>query len=370
MAKPRSIVWPIEEHTKAKHRILRGYLDAWLPIMSKHNTRLVYIDAFAGPGVYAGGEPGSPIIALNAFLEHGFRDRITAELVYIFIEEDEKRVERLTEEVGRLGSLPDRLKVDIRHGVYEEVFGATLDRLKKEQKQLAPTFAFVDPFGYSQASMKLSGRFLQFERCEVLIYVPFRHIARFVSKPEQEAVLTTLFGSDAWRAAKDVEGNQRLRLLHDLFQQQLTNVCDLKYVRSFEIITRHQNSGYHLFFGTKHPLGLEKMKEAMWRTDPVEGQRFADRTSADPSQQTLFAPEPDTSALRNALIARFGKVPFSIEETLDFTLFETPYLPTHVKTRTLKPLEGAGRLRVLSPTTGRRRGTYPAGTRMQFVRER
>ena len=50
MAKPVETVWSIEEHTKAKHRILRGYLDAWLPIMSAHNGRLAYIDGFAGPG--------------------------------------------------------------------------------------------------------------------------------------------------------------------------------------------------------------------------------------------------------------------------------------------------------------------------------
>jgi three-Cys-motif partner protein len=114
MAKPIETVWQIEDHTKAKHRILRGYLDAWLPIMSTHNGRLVYIDGFAGPGVYAGGEPGSPIIALNAFLEHTHRHRITAELVYAFIEENENRVNQLKKEVDKLRSqLPANVKVEL-----------------------------------------------------------------------------------------------------------------------------------------------------------------------------------------------------------------------------------------------------------------
>jgi hypothetical protein len=38
-----------------------------------------------GPGVYADGEPGSPIIALKSFLEHRCREKITAELIYIFL---------------------------------------------------------------------------------------------------------------------------------------------------------------------------------------------------------------------------------------------------------------------------------------------
>ena len=63
---PKDTIWPIEPHTCAKHQILRKYLDAWLPILGTYNKRIVYIDGFAGPGEYKGGEPGSPIIALEA----------------------------------------------------------------------------------------------------------------------------------------------------------------------------------------------------------------------------------------------------------------------------------------------------------------
>jgi len=213
--------------------------------------------------------------------------------------------------------------------------------------------------------MKLSGRFLQFDRCEVLIYVPLPFIARFLSLPEQEKALTTLFGTDQWKAARDVRGEARLELLHDLFQAQLKLECGLDYVRSFEIVTAHKNSGYHLFFGTQHKLGLQRMKEAMWRLDPLEGQRFADSTSRH--QQTLFEQEPDTPPLRRAMIAHFEGATFSIDDAELFTLVETPYLPSHVKTRTLKPLETAGQLEIVQAKSDRRRGTYPPGTRMRFV---
>ena len=81
----------------------------------------------------------------------------------------------------------------------------SFEHLEEEGKNLAPTFPFIDPFGYAQASMKLSGQFLQFDRCEVLVYVPFR-FARFLSVANQEAALTTLFGTDKWKAAHDVKG--------------------------------------------------------------------------------------------------------------------------------------------------------------------
>jgi len=363
VAKPQPTVWEIEEHTKAKHRILRRYLEAWLPIMSQRNHRLVYVDGFAGPGVYAGGEPGSPIIALQAFLQHAYRARITAELIYVFIEEDPRRFARLGEEVGKLGALPDQLKIDMRQGAYEDVFGAVLEEIERRGARLAPTFAFVDPFGYSDASMKLSGRFLQFDRCEVLIYFPLSYLNRFVGRAGQAAAFTTLYGTDEWRRAIDLQGAERQRFLLDLFQQQLVAQCGLTDVRSFEIVTATPNAGYDLVFGTRHELGLERMKEAMWTMDPVAGVRFVDSTSA---QGTLFEPEPDTRALAQAFRERFGTAPFSIEDAERFTR-TTAYLKSHVRRRTLQPLEDAGRLAIVSTTAGRRRGTYPAGTTMRFL---
>lgn len=62
-------LWSIEDHTRAKHVILRKYLQAWFPIMhSLKQKRLVYIDGFAGPGKYEGGEDGSPLVALTVFV--------------------------------------------------------------------------------------------------------------------------------------------------------------------------------------------------------------------------------------------------------------------------------------------------------------
>lgn len=364
MAGEHETIWEIEEHTRAKHRILRGYLEAWLPIMSSSNERLVIVDGFAGPGVYKGGEPGSPIISLRAFLDHQYQDRITAELVYIFIEEDTDRAARLEQEIAELGKLPSQTKVQVINGAYEDVFSEALDEVEKKGGALAPTFAFIDPFGYAQASMHLSGRFLQFDRCEVLIYVPVSFINRFLGRAGQETALTSLFGTDRWKKALQLKGRARQRFLHDLFREQLVEEAGLTYVQSFEIVTSAQYSGYHLFFGTKHELGLERMKQTMWKIDPVEGHRFRDSTLQ--GQAPLFETQVDTAPLRDEFIAHFASKPFSIEEALRFTLIETPYIPSHVRRLTLKPLEEAGKLEVVSAKQGRRRGTYPTGTVLRF----
>ncbi len=240
------VVWKIDKHTLAKHEILRRYLEAWLPIMSSWCPRLVIIDGFAGPGVYKGGEPGSPIVELQTFLTHKQRDRIRAEVVCVFIEEDVRRAERLEQEIARFGKLPSQLRVRVIPGKYEETFSRILDEIQEQGASLAPTFAFIDPFGYSQAPMHLSGRFLQFERCEVLLYAPLRWINRFISRAGQETALTSFFGTDRWKDAIPLYRQTRIRFLHDLLYEQLKAETGLRYVRSFEIVAPG-NHGYHLF---------------------------------------------------------------------------------------------------------------------------
>ena len=60
MATPKDTLWELDPHTLGKHLVLRAYLDAWLPVMGSWQGRLLFIDGFAGPGEYEGGEEGSP----------------------------------------------------------------------------------------------------------------------------------------------------------------------------------------------------------------------------------------------------------------------------------------------------------------------
>lgn len=69
---PDETIWPLDQHTRAKHELLRRYLGAWFPILTYagYHGRVMFLDGFAGPGIYSNGEPGSPIIALNTLVNH------------------------------------------------------------------------------------------------------------------------------------------------------------------------------------------------------------------------------------------------------------------------------------------------------------
>ncbi len=81
----KDILWEIEPHTKAKHKILETYLKAWFPIISNRSDRILFVDGFSGPGEYLNGENGSPILAINVAQNHVLN--LDAEIIFLFIDE-------------------------------------------------------------------------------------------------------------------------------------------------------------------------------------------------------------------------------------------------------------------------------------------
>lgn len=361
LPKPKDTCWPIDTHTRAKHQILREYLQAWLPIVGTKFPRIRLIDGFAGPGCYVGGEPGSPIIMLNTLLEHSARASISAKIEYIFIEERQDRFEALERSIEALrgaNPLPSSVTVDSRSGRFDQLMPLVAPASEAHKP---PTFAFVDPFGWKDAPMELTSGILGIDHCEALIYVPLPFIARFVDEASVEDSLTLLYGGETWRNARTLSADARIEALRTSFEMAMLEHST--YVRAFDI-RPDGNRGYTLFFGTRSLLGLEKMKAVMWNVDPAGGCLYTDMT--DPGQEVLFKPEPDYSQLESMLRQHFHTKAFSIEEAEQFVLDGTPFAKSHLKTRTLKPAEVAGHLTAIGRARGRKRGTFPPGTRLRF----
>lgn len=378
MVSPQVVHWPIEPHTQIKHLILRRYLEAWLPIMAKHNGRILFLDGFAGPGRYEGGEEGSPLIALKAVLDHPHFQQHPRQLeaIFIFIEKERDRALALREELRQLKkdrSVPDWVKTRVVNRQFAGFMTRRLNKLEKEGHRLAPTFAFIDPFGFKGVPIKVIGRIAGNPRCECLITFMYEAVNRFVAHPQPkvQAHFTRLFGTSRWKKLLD-EKDPDLRRdgLAGLYRKQLIERAKFKYVRTFEMINRGNRTEYFLYFGSNNIRGLSKMKEAMWRADPIQGETFSDRT--DPAQLVLLQPEPDLSRLRKLLQERFqGKGWIRIDDVENFVLLDTPYSEViHLKRRTLEIMERKDPpLIQVKRTPGAREhpGQYPAGTQIRFL---
>lgn len=364
MAASRKVHWAFARHTEAKHRVLRDYLAAWIPILASQAQDLVFIDGFAGPGGYSGGAKGSPLVMLDAYARRADRHRLGVVGHFFFIEQHEGRAAALRAKIDQRKAAPD-IRIAVITGDYDVEPPDLLVRLRQRwPQQLPPIFAFIDPFG-AQDRLALTGQLLTLPRCEALVFVPMGHFARFIHEASIEATMDALFGTASWRRAREQpDVRSRLGVLVPLFRRQLERTAT--WSRAFEIVPRTKANSHFLFFATSNPKGLAKMKEAMWKLDPVAGQRFRDSSNVD--HPVLFEPEPDVAPLFNLLKDQFGVQAFSIQDAEDFTLFDTPFRhDAHLKRLTLASAERAGRLVPVDPPEHRRRCQYPPGTQIRFT---
>jgi len=363
MATPKETLWELDPHTSAKHEILRRYLAAWFPILGTYHSRIVYIDGFSGPGRYKNGEPGSPMIALDVAVNH--RKSTTGEIVLWFIEERDDRLAHLKQELAAV-RVPAHFKVIADSGRFHEKFGSVLGSIEADKNALAPTFAFIDPFGFSGIPFSLIERLLGHKRCEAFITFMVDAVNRFLEHPEDKVVqhIAEAFGGDeAVKIAKG--GGDRIAKLRELYQSKLSSAA--KYVRYFEMRDRQDRTQYYLFFATNHELGHLKMKEAMWKVDPDGDFRFSDGTN--PNQMVLFEADPTkvlAAQVRDEFRAKGTVTGFQVRI---FVENKTAYLKKHM-TASLKQEEESGRLKVEEHKTDgkkRRANSYPDEARLTWA---
>ena len=147
---------------------------------------------------------------------------ITAEVVYLFIEKDNKRYKHLDSLVKQQSNLPQNCRVDVVHGVYDERMTEVLDDVETQRRRLAPCFVMVDPFGTSGIPMPLITRILQNPRSEVYISFMYESINRFASTPEFKRHLDELFGCEDWRQGLEIPaGEARKDFFYELYESQL-----------------------------------------------------------------------------------------------------------------------------------------------------
>ena len=356
MSFPSGVTWELLPHTAAKHEILRQYLGAWFPILGiGTGSDLYYFDGFAGPGEYTGGELGSPLIALNTAAN--VASMFPSSVYFVFSELEAPRARHLSDLLsGRY--YPPHFNIDIRSAVpFEEVMVEYLDRLEVLGTN-PPMFVFIDPFGWKGFPMEIVARILRLPRTEVFINFMFEEINRFISVNGQSANVDALFGCHDWVDIIDqVDPRERNQQLWSLYDSQLRTVGGAEYLRSFEMRNDNGLVDYYLFYGTRHLLGLAKMKEAMWKVDPSGRFLFSDATN--PAQLTLFGHDPDLPALKELLLVRFRGAPVRYLDLINFVLAETAFIESHCK-RVLREMETANypSLRVLKSRPGRRRGDF------------
>ena len=361
---PEETVWVLEPHTKGKHEVLSHYLDAWLPIMLYSNDRVRYIDAFAGPGVYQGGELGSPLIAMERFITHSQTTGAKGSIAFDFIESEHDRYMHLKSVVtGRYPELPPNATWEAHPGTFDDTMTKILDQLDDRRLDLPPAFVMIDPFGVSDTPMLTVQRILKNSKAEVYFTFMYDTVNRFITAPQYQSALTDLFGSDEWRDGIHIEDEtDRFAFFVDLYKSGL-RAGGATQILHFAIDKEDKHNYYVIIYATKSTKGSDVMKKAMWRVAPNGDYRFV---GGNQDQVPFGEGIVDFNELQKQLVDRFhgnGWIP--MDEIEDFVMSdETLFHSGHLRKRALAPMEQARVIEVIRPKGGQ--GFPTEGTKIRF----
>ena len=361
---PNNTLWPLDPHTHGKHLVLEDYMKAWLPIMTRWNSKVLFIDGFAGPGKYAKGEDGSPVIALKALTNHSAKEQITNGIIYLFIENDKQRCNHLQQVIKEIShELPDNCRYYIENSAFNDALGKILHHVEERNGNLIPAFVMIDPFGVSGVPMKTIARILANPKSEIFFSFMYEPINRFKQHPNFEQHLDDLFGCPEWRSGIDISDvSEKKEFFFSLYRSQLKK-SGAKHVLHFELYEGDRLK-YAIFFGTQSLTGCDKMKQSIWKVAPLGDFKFrGDRLN----QFMIDVNIADHKILANQLKNRFrseGRI--AIQDITDFVKSDaTLFHSGHLKRKTLKTMEENEQIEVESARN--KKFTYPDGTRIRFL---
>ena len=352
---PSKILWPLPPHTIGKHDVLTEYLKAWVPILGQGFGRAVVVDGFAGPGQYAGGAPGSPILSWRVARDHKAAGRLgPADIDFRFLEVDAAKAEHLRDLLAREQSYSG-MSCSVEAAACGDRLPSLLDECRSSG---TPVFVMLDPFGLKGVTLDLIGDILSVPHGEVLFSFMHETAVRFGETPEVHPYLMELVGEDC-PAGSSIDD------YCDALEQRFRS-HGARYVLKFGLWQGGRHV-YTLFFGTCSSDGCEKMKDAMWKVAQDDSYRF----DGIRRRQPLLLSQDDYgfAKLAEDLVSEFAYDRWVQVDDLDVFMQgdQTLFRKAHLRSKVLAPLQKKGLLNVRGPQP--RRGSFPAerGIEVMFL---
>lgn len=181
---------------------------------------------------------------------------------------------------------------------------------------------------------------------------------------DHERHLNEIFGDESWKAIPTTTTpfNSLCRKVLALYKSRIRSLPSVHYVFSFEMSKSQTGLDYFLVFASQHPLGLEKMKEAMGRMDQTGEYRFSDAHVGRPMLFRFDRPEDFAPKLLQHFVGQEA----TYAEVRDYALNETPF--PNPKSM-LRLLERQNLVRMVSSDPKRRKGTFTEESTVLIVFE-
>lgn len=322
-------MWPYEEQTKVKHKVLQEYLYVWAIKLGSSND-IIYYDGFSGCGAYYNSEEhglnvGSPIIAKQQFL----RAKRGSRSSFYFNDKYEENIENLKKVFIKSNTPTNNIIYTI--GEFEDNIREFLNKLEKNPK---PTFFMIDPFGIN-AHFATIERIMKIPKTEVFFNFMYNFTRRFTSYKNTEDNITNLFGTNEWLQFKSLNGNAKETALRDLYRHQLKKCA--KYVYQYRMsFPNDKRTYYYLFHASNNRDGCSIMKDAFAKIN-LGNVEFLGPNQPNPNQIALWDLTLDKiETLKSQIWDEFKGQTILYKDIVDRYIDTTTYLERHIKQAILK----------------------------------
>ncbi|ADH87261.1 three-Cys-motif partner protein TcmP [Desulfurivibrio alkaliphilus] len=275
----------IQQHSIAKHEILRAYLLAYLRTLvsspAQEVFRLTLVDGFAGGGVYKhakkGGEIiGSPFVMLQAVKEAEFlinKDRhkkVRFLVDYFFIEQNVNTFEVLKHQLNERGygkNIGDSIHL-FRSDFLSE--SEKIFSFIRKKGRAARAIFLLDQYGYSEVPItSIANLLYTLPGSEVIFTFSVDSFINYASdndctiKVLNKIGLSNLFRDKSIEEIKKSNSKWRLFIQSSLYQH-LVQKCGAKYYTPFFIRSSKGHGDYWLLHFSQQPRARDVMTRIHW----------------------------------------------------------------------------------------------------------
>ena len=256
------------EQTKAKHFILRTYLQALsFKVLNGPNgwPALSYVDGFSGPWKTRtkNHADSSFMIAIEVLKEAQNRifelTGVRKTIRCFFSENNRTSYSELVAAVAAHNDVKNRFHITTFEGEFEIA-------LPQIDPIIDGSFAlfFIDPTGWTGYSLETLAPYLRGRGREVLINFMYDHINRFAASPDEKTIesMNPILGGAGWTDRLDPDLPRGLAV-EKLFRETLQEAGDFEHVLSTRIDkSTTDRPHFFLAYGTKALAGLKAFRDA------------------------------------------------------------------------------------------------------------
>lgn len=328
--------------SRIKANIVAKYFPSYCRIINRSpQKQIIYLDLFAGPGIYGDGNHSTPMLIGKAIAE----DDILKNIVQLMFN-DNKYIDDLK------GNFEHHFPLNTFY--HKPRFGNKTvgddENIKKflttihhaPKKNPHPTLLFFDPWGYKGINTSELAKFMQNWGNEIFLFVNIKRIHAAIKNQKFDALMALLFPTTIDSIKKErrykATVSERLNLIMDRLVDEFRHYIPGVFHTSFKFQEEDSKATSHFVIHfTKHSKGFELVKQVYHDFDNLGASLDKDGTYTFDAKRMNYSEtslgfdftEDNLYNLRSDLVKNYKGRQITAQDLFEEHQIKTNYCATH-----------------------------------------